>query len=421
MIKDILAEIPDLPCPEHPKTGVTLSRVSRKLFVEALKRLPTPVIRAGFLADSQTSALVDRCLGKINRRTNYLRDYYPLSENFLDTPRRILADNLVVAGKNVFLTANRPVHPDMWMRDSALVSPILDDPDLEAKMIRVFEKRQRPNGQLPTVAGILGEAPWHFADDETNLHYLIWCAKLKKDTNGEFAPNPQVLEKVMGFVRGHVHEDWYVTPAGARRGWLDSFIYERADVNTQNQGLFAVALGAADRLGVNLHRGEGYHARENYRALAVHGFLPFSYHYSNSPDASVLYPEKLALDMYQWEMLNPQIVETTIQAIPRSNHGFKILTKSPAGEYFDAGKFLANYQPGEYQNGGVWLFWQDSLLEVGEKYGQKQGQHTQDYLPELYNLLERSQWAESIMTGGQYEDVLTPRCPNHVWNLATLA
>lgn len=146
-----------------------------------------------------------------------------------------------------------------------------------------------------------------------------------------------------------------------------------------------------------------------------HGYLPLSARFNEAPDISSLYPEYLAMTLFGEQLLNDKTVRSTLDNIPRSHHGFKVLTKSPEGDYFDPAHFVAHYAKGKYQNGGVWPLWQNNALVVGELHGIL---NADQYRKTITEQLEAIHWAESIRTGGEFEDVITPERADQVWNVA---
>lgn len=397
---EVYRYIPEVKPVDPENSGITWPRVKRKLFVPIINNLPQVVFSRGIFATDKSQNLIHGLLK---------------GKDTTDLPWSMVARNIIGVRDKVFLLANRGEHSDMWFRDTMYAAEALKSPELEVELLRTFEEKQGPNGQMPTAAAIVGNTGWHWANDESTMLYLIWSARLNKATNGEFRPNPEVFTNALCFVQSHIDQGRYISPRGARRGWLDAFLYRSADVITQNQGLLAVSLMAAEKLGFFYQNHAIKKAVANYKAL-VNGkeYLPHSARYSGAPDASVLYPEYLAITLFGQEILTPGIVEATIKSVPKSRWGYKVLTENREGKYFAQYHFIGDYKQGEYQNGGVWLFWDSNLRLVGELYNLIKP----DYRLQLKRYLDGSRYAESIWTGGKYEGKLTPRARQHIWNLA---
>lgn len=405
MSVDQLKHIPEMETIAQPEPGITLGRIARKLTVEMMKRgFFDRIAGNGILPSLIVSSIVSELKGKDDG----------------DTAWKITYDHLYPLGNRLFLLANRRVHPDMWMRDFAITSEFTDSLVLDDNVLRTFEERQRLNGQIPTAVGLVGQTPWHFADDESTLLYVTTVAQLA-DKGSKLTPTRR--EKVaaaLDFIDKHVHEGMYVSPAGERRGWLDSFIYPKSDVITQNQGLYAVTLMAADKLGFPIEASAITKAGALYRGLAEvkGGYLPLSANFHRAPDISSLYPDYLAITRFGEQLLSDDVVGTTLEAVPFSKHGYKVLMASPSGEYFDPSYFVTCYPKGKYQNGGMWPIWHNNALVVGQLHGLVA---PEQYREAVMCQLEKTNWPESIRTGGDYESLATPENLWQVWNVAIQA
>lgn len=381
-----------------------IDRGLRKVGVEVLKRMPdekfADISGKGLFPTSEVVYINNRIRGESDDSREW----------------QIALNNFLPIGNRAMLLANRRAHPDQWLRDCAYTAPFFDMPVFEDNMLKAFEAKQRSNGQIPTAIGVLGSTPWHYADDESTMLYVIWRSDLQKRSNGEFPAPKNKMRAALSFIGSHVEDDTYLTGKGDRKGWLDSFIFDKPDVVIQNQGLLGVAMLSADRDGL-ITPIDPQKAIFQYQNSAMNGFMPFSRVHRHSPDASVLYPAFLAATLLGEDIVSKELVEDTIAAVPKSEHGVRVLAYGVGqeGNYFPSDRFLTGYKAGEYQNGGVWPFWHNNLMVVGELYGVVK---PQDYRPQVQDILTRSDYAESIYTGGDYERVLTPRAPGHVWNLA---
>lgn len=394
-------EIPDLPSSDLPPNRWNLPRIARKLSVMGLKRAPANLFNEVF--PSPDAKYLAQTLGK--------------HADLQGMPGEMVEENMVVMRDRVMILANRKVHPDMWFRDYMLISEFLNNPSLDQHVLRSFERKQQANGQIPTAIGVIGSAPWHFADDETTMLYMIMGARLAQSSAGQFGPNPVIFKRAYDFVEKHGEDGRYVSAKGPRRGWLDAFNYPKSDVITQNQGLYSLALMAAERSGLRVERGEIDRAISNYRLLVgSRGYPVLSARFDHSPESSGLYPEYLGITIFDREMLKPSVVASALETLPLSKNGYKILCKTIKGDYFDPTQFIGDYQPGEYQNGGVWPIWDNNLRIAGELHGIKFLGTAQDAQKVFLTFTE---WPESIWTGeGREGDTVTPRAKRQLWNVA---
>ena len=381
---------------------ITPGRIARKLSVEVIKRgLLDRLASDGILPTSESKSI----LAELHQKADGT------------TPWDMVFEHTVPVRNSIYLLANKHAHPDMWMRDYEHTSEFTESPRMDDNVLKTFENRQRKNGQAPTAVGIFGHTPWHYADDESSLSYVIKTAQLTRVDASTFTPRRR--EKVrgsLGFFGEHVSNGMYVTPKGERRGWLDSFIYPRSDVVTQNQGLYAVALLSASELGFGIDAEEIKTAIQLYNSLAedFNGYLPLSAHFNEAPDISALYPEYLAITMFDQQMLSDSVVSATLEQTPMSRHGYKVLTMSPKGEYFDPAYFVTGYEQGKYQNGGMWPIWHNNALVVGELHALVK---PESYRGAVMQQLDETDWPESIRTGGEFEDRITPENLRQAWDV----
>lgn len=408
--KEYLPNIPEIEQVAEKVPYITWGRILRKGSVEAIKRFGTEDrMRRGFFPGARAKYILD--------------DLHRQAEP--STEWKIVFDHLVPIGNRLHLMANAKAHTDMWMRDCEYSFDFIDDPSLQDNILQTFEKKQRPNGQIPTALGILGSTPWHFADDESTLLYIIASACLiKRDRSFLNSQRSITLYRAHDFVNQHIYDGMYVTPRGDRRGWIDAFNFPESDVITQNQGLYAVALLALDSIDYAIPAERIKAATNIYQKLADRrGYLPFSAKFDEAIGPGSLDPEYQAITKFGINLLPNNTVSNTLENIPRSKHGLKVLATSPSGNYFDPRYFATTYQDGEggnYQNGGVWLYWENNAFAVGELHGVL-GSEENNYRSESVKKLEATNYAEFIRTGGEFEDRLVFVSPWHVWNIGISA
>ena len=400
MSVDRYIHIPEMESVAEKVPYITPDRIARKLSVEVMKRMPDEMIRKGIIPTQEVKGIIIDLQKDSSQSTAW----------------DIVFDHTFPVKDRIFLLANKRAHPDMWMRDFVYTSEFTDSTELDNNILKTFEDRQKSNGQIPTAVGVWGSTPWHFADDESTLHYLISAANLVKKDGDKLTPlRRHKIKAAFSFVQKHVSDGMYVSPPGERRGWLDAFVYPKSDVVTQNQGFYAVSLLAAQGLGLPVEKGEVRTAIDLYKAMAdFHGYLPLSARFNEAPDISTLCPEYFAMTRFGEQLLSDDVVRATLDATPKSNHGYKVLTTSPRGDYFDPNFFVTGYEKGNYQNGGAWPFWNNNALAVGELHGIVP---PTAYRDSVMQQLDQTGWPEYIRTGGEFEQILTPERPRQVWNV----
>lgn len=402
MSVDRLRKIPETDFTAQIEPYITPGRILRKASVELIKRSPDGLLNNNFFPTKEASKIVKDLKS---------------SSGLQDQAWKIVFDHIFILRDKIFILANKKIHPDMWMRDFKFTSEFINSPELEENVLRTFENRQRPDGQIPTAIGVLGSTQWHYADDESTMLYITSVAQLVRRKENEWTRDREKkVASALGFIAEHVRDGMYVTPKGERRGWLDAFIYPQSDVITQNQGIYAVCLHSAKKLGFKINDREIETASLLYQTMAdFNGYLPLSARFNEAPDISSLYPEYLAMTMFDRQLLSDKVVSDTLASVPKSNHGFKVLTKSPKGDYFDSSFFVTGYKEGIYQNGGSWPLWNNIALVVGELHGVVK---LQEYREKIIEQLNETGWPEYIRTGEEYEEIRFSERPGQVWNVA---
>jgi hypothetical protein len=259
------------------------------------------------------------------------------------------------------------VHPSgayggVWLRDSFWTLTALGDPQLAGRALAHFAGRQLPNGQVPTQFTIFLRDPVYHADESTML-FLIWSA-WQAQARGP-RPAPAVLRRALAYVRSQAQGGLYQSRPGTYASWFDSFRLPHPDTLSYNQGLYAVALLAAQSLHLDVPAPQVTAAIDGYRRLADGGtgYLHFSMHLANH-DISGLTGEYLALWLFHRPLLSDAVVGATIATQPTFAGGFQVVT-GPRGQYLPRGDFAVPLTPGDYQNGGSWLLYDYLALGAG--------------------------------------------------------
>lgn len=413
MDKESLPEIPDTPDNSEHISYLRFGAVARKASVELMKRFATPeFFQRGILPTPNVQALL-KDLHKQAEGSPYQEEW------------NLFFENLFPRFNRLHLMANNIAHTDTWLRDDEYIFEFVESPLFQDHTLKVFERRQRRNGQMPTAVGIVGQTAWHFVDDESTLLYIISTASLiQKDKSFMTPKRKECIEKAYEFIKKHIHNGMYVTPAGERRCWIDAFEFPESDVITQNQGLYVVALLALSSLRFDIPAKDVFESQAIYQKLAdKSGYFPFTYRFEKAIGAGSLYPDYLAITRYDYPLATDSQVANTIENIPRSKNGVIALAASPKGEAFDPKYFKATYQSGEegnYQNYTVWDRWWNNLMAVGELHHVLTGEDL-DYRTVIKIQQRRSNFAESIRARGIYEDLLTPVTERLTWEITVPA
>lgn len=263
------------------------------------------------------------------------------------------------------------VHPSkayagVWVRDSFWTFMAIGDPALSLPALRHFANRQLPSGQVPTQFSNFLRDPL-YKPDESTLLFLIWAGWQQE--HGGAHLDSAVLHHALGYVRAHVHHGLYQSQAGSYASWFDGFVLPAPDTLSYNQGLYVVAILAAQHLGLGVGDAEVHTGVEGYQSLVDQhgGYLRFSrllpYH-----DISGLTGEFLSLWLYNRPLLSNAAVSTTLRTQRRFHAGFRVVTEAN-GDYLPPQSFVGDFPAGDYQNGGSWLLYDYMALAAGCLHG----------------------------------------------------
>jgi hypothetical protein len=270
--------------------------------------------------------------------------------------------------------------PSTYMRDSFWTALALDGTPYEAStetnVIVAF------TSAIPTTGSNAGHVPdtesGPYYPDESGLYYLI---RMENDVNRLHlsVANLSVAKLVLDYIESNqVSSGAFQTAAPVNYGngfdispdsWLDGYLYPAGAVDAYDQGLYVVALEAAQRLGLGVTSAQINQADVVYRSLYdpqlgyVRWLSGTTY---KSPD--VLAGDALSLYLFDQPLLPATEVVSTLRAQVVTPYGTKDLATSDGG-YVPADQFLTlqtNAQGqvegvgepgGWYQNGGSWLLW----------------------------------------------------------------
>lgn len=259
------------------------------------------------------------------------------------------------------------VHPSgaysgVWLRDSFWTLTALGDLEVSDRALRHFAARQLPSGQVPTQFTTFLKGPIYRADESTLL-FVIWAA-WQVHAGGRQIP-AQSLRRALAYIRTQARRGLYRSRPGGYASWFDGFRLPRADTLSYNQGLYAAALLAGQRLHLPVPAAEAARAIAGYRALVDRkgGYLRFS---ANLPyhDISALSGEFLSLWLFARPLLDDGAVRATLASQPRFGDGYRVVTDARGG-YLSGHAFVAHFPAGDYQNGGSWLLYDYLALAAG--------------------------------------------------------
>jgi hypothetical protein len=312
--------------------------------------------------------------------------------------------------------------PGTWMRDSFWTDMGLTgwqpEAQTEATILNHYTQAipvSGPDaGQVPLITGLPG-ACCTFAD-ESGLLYLIRMYR-DKDVLDLPVSDPSTARLVLAYVIAHqtsdgkfltaAPQDWNGYPFSPD-SWLDGYGYPQGAVDAYDQGLYVVALEAAQRLGLGVTSADIAAADKQYQALydPSLGYMRWLSTTTNkSPD--VLTGDALSLYLFGRPLLPARVVSSTLAAQTWTPYGMKDLATSTGG-YVPASEFLnttnngiAAEPAGWYQNGGSWFLYE----YLAEYAAARQGD------PVAYRLMQRSVAAEIAATPMLKEFKLTAADP----------
>lgn len=157
--------------------------------------------------------------------------------------------------------------------------------------------------------------------------------------------------------------------------WGDLMAFEKDDVLAYNQGLFSLALRAAEQMNLKC-QSDWRSAAENYRAIYNHkdGFLPTSEKKQNILGPDPLIPDLLSMLYFNEQLLPDSLVQKHFNRLTtkaKTPYGFKIVS-TPEGEYLPASAYdVKNYvsqvnrekmPDGRYFRGGSYFLYDNLFL-----------------------------------------------------------
>lgn len=256
-----------------------------------------------------------------------------------------------------------PAYYNPYLRDSFWAALSLRDRRFSTRVLATFAAAERADGDPPTLFVNAYRHP-RYHDDESAALLLIW-AWYNRVRYGVTPPRA-ALAHALAYLLGRAHGGFLVSPRGPYGSWWDVYSLPAPDTFSYVQGLYAVALRCAARLGLAPPAGTLVAAGRAYRALYDPrlGYLTLSRHIPAS-DASALTGEFLSLWLFGRPLLSDAVVLRTVHHLAPFGAGFHVVALPGArpgqGTTFAPDPYIG--APGDYQNGASWLLF--DALSIG--------------------------------------------------------
>lgn len=318
----------------------------------------------------------------------------------------LIRDNLIFTRSEGGL---RPglTYPDNWLRDQFLTCMALNDPEVESYLLNKFLDAQKKDGQLPTTRLFASNRAWYFNDESTMLG-IIWRAKLVKMGVDLSKEEREKWRKALGWVERHSKGGFYTTPEGSERSWFDTFIFEKEDVLSYNQGIYAACLLAAEILGIKPKTTKFSEAKEAYHQVKhPSGRLKLSMNYPYKDTSSVV-GDFISRRIFNEFILDHEIAIETVSSLYYENGGYRVVTEED-DDLLDPRHFNNSYKRGEYQVSAQWPAYSAIAEDTYEAHGYS---YDPTFWNDHVNVLDETHKAEWIKTGVPQ---FAPRCSRGDW------
>jgi hypothetical protein len=254
------------------------------------------------------------------------------------------------------------------------------------------------------------------------LFTMIWAYRTK--LNGGKV-DMVAAQKSLDYIDAHIKDGKFYSNDNPKlknfQYWLDVAAFDLDDVITANQGLMAVALMSAERLGLHPKTASAI-AIKNYQAMfnVKGGYFPIS-EKKDMPVVDALMGDLLAQVFFDKKLLSDEVVKThfnTMKKIAKTPYGYKVVCL-PNGDYAPPEAYFAkDFQadpsiglgPGNYQAGGSWFLYDMIFL-------------MDSYLHKVPGAKDELIWRGSLdfKLGGTYFEYINtasgePFKPNQGWN-----
>jgi len=298
-----------------------------------------------------------------------------------------------------------------YCRDAFWISTMLD-PEYSAECIKNELDKVNTYAEYPLVA-------------------VIWAYRAFKEGKN---PELQKVQDYLNSIETRAGNNWFYsyTEKDGRldfQYWGDVIAFEKNDVVTYNQGLFALVLAAAKEMGLKV-KSDPEKALLNYRSMfnAELGFYPISRKKNTIMGPDPLVPDLLSQIYFNRKMLNSSTVVQHYNRIiknSKTRFGFKVVSL-PNGDYLPAELYdvkgyvsQANREKdmpdGRYFKGGSYFLYDNLFLIDAYLHGVKEAE---DELIERISL-------DFKIGATTFECLNTktgePWKPNMGWNVAVYA
>ncbi len=290
-------------------------------------------------------------------------------------------NNVVIRNQQRAMLSSRVYPKATFVRDSFYGPLALNDPWLGYDCYRWFARTQdKTSGQIRTAVPFLpaNEPLFPAQDDDSSLLFIPWSMWLKR----RYMPIDQAtVERAFGFVKTHVRNGWFVSPAGPFRYWADTVAPEVEERITHNQGLYVLALRSMIELGWGgVTDRDLAAAKANYAACYRSDIgalrLGLDSWWNDKLDISAVFPEFMLRWLFGETALPDAMIRSTIDRILQvasvskngSIAGVKDICAND-GSFLPPEKFFAAVlnRPGDYQNGGYWPMYTLTALALRYK------------------------------------------------------
>ncbi len=336
--------------------------------------LVAPVVGYAGEAASQTTDTLQQVIKKGELVVGTF-DFYP-PWGFRDAQ-----NNIVIKNRRRAMLSSHVYPKATFVRDSFYGPLAMNDVPLSADCYRWFAETQNPDtGQIRTAVPFLAAneslfQPW---DDDSSLLFVTWASWLQRN---HAKIDPAIPLKAFDFVKTHVINDFFVSPAQPFCYWADTVAFEKPERVAHNQGLYVVALRAMLEHGWGSVKAADYdraraHYAEFYRPDLSTLVLGKDSWWADKLDISVLFPEFLLRWLYNESALPEMSIRNTVDRyIPLTSvykkdktlAGLKVISASD-GSFLPPERFAVPVlnNPGHYQNGGYWPMY--TLVALALRY-----------------------------------------------------
>jgi hypothetical protein len=318
-----------------------------------------------------------------------------------------------------------------FVRDSLYGPLAMNDIALSAECYRWFLDMQNPDtGQIRCAVPFLAanEPLFQIWDDDSSLLFVIWAAWLKSNrVNVDQAS----VEKAWSFVKAHLHDDFYLTPAQPFCYWADTVAFDTPERVAHNQGLYLLAARSMLEQGWgNVGAAEVDRARaryiEFYRPEWQMMTLGKDSWWADKLDISTLFPEFLLRWLFQETALPDEAIHnmvdryvplTSVYTKDKALAGLKVISAQD-GAFLPAERFAVPVlnNPGQYQNGGYWPMY--TLVALALRYAVEPDNNLKALIETLVRveLAKDYRSKEIIILAPGVEGSIDPKRSGYTWN-----